>query len=83
MSEREKSLFSRGDARQPALSMKFPTDASSPRIDEAEYALETEHGVDDEESADEEDLSSKIAILERLRGRRGMYLHLDMWLRYH
>lgn len=37
-----------------------------------ECAIETEDEDDeDDESADEEDLATKIAILERLRGRRG------------
>lgn len=38
---------------------------------EAEQGL-TVMGDDDDASAEEEDLATKIAILERLRGRRGM-----------
>lgn len=42
------------------------------RSNEAEYAVQMDE--DDDASADEEDLATKIAILERLRGRRGMYI---------
>lgn len=52
------------------------------RRDDAEFALETGHEDDDDECADEEDLSTKIAILERLRGRRGRPFEfpLPLWI---
>jgi hypothetical protein len=72
LSGRVTSLSIRGKFIKSSVFIDVPLTLPYTRRDDAEFALETGQEDDnDDTSADEEDLSTKIAILERLRGRRG------------